>query len=253
MDREPQQHPRTVSWPAAEQCPVSGRKLAQGQPQSLVSGLPLGLIGGVATGGLLGLLAGNKKARETAGEFAGTAVAIGGTAALGALAYTAYQRWQSNNATAHQSRAEPANVSAALPAAHIPARFDIAANPAADGQPFQLAIVKAMIAASNADGHIDADEQRAIFDAVSKLDLDAESKALIFDTLRDPPDVRTIASYAVGIEQATELYVASRLAIDPNAAAGRAYLSTLSAHLSLPDGLAAQIESQFTAPARNAA
>ena len=54
-----------------------------------------GVVGGLAAGGLLGVLLGNKKARKKVGKLAGGVVGYGGAAALGALAFQAYQNWQS--------------------------------------------------------------------------------------------------------------------------------------------------------------
>ena len=41
-----------------------------------------------------------------------------------------------------------------------------------------------MIAAAKADGHIDAQEQQRIFQAVEKMDLSAEEKGIVFDSLQ---------------------------------------------------------------------
>jgi len=212
--------------------------------------IPGGLAGGLAAGGLLGLLAGNKKIRKKAGKLAGGAVGLGGAAVLGALAFKAYQNWQGGQApgggqpTQAPQRGSVPSVQAPATA---PQRFDPQANVATDGQPFQIALVKAMIAAANADGHIDSTEQQAIFDAVNKLQLDASDKALVFDTLQNPPSVETIAGFADGLEQASELYMVSRLAIDPDHPAEKAYLQELSRHLSLPDDLVAHLEAQIDA------
>ena len=101
-----------------------------------------------------------------------------------------------------------------------------------------------MIAAANADGHIGPDEQRAIFDRVGELPLDAEDKAFVFDALGKPPSLQDIAGLAEGPEQAAELYLASRLAIDPDHPMEQAYLEALAHRLNLPDELVNQLESQ---------
>jgi uncharacterized membrane protein YebE (DUF533 family) len=110
--------------------------------------------------------------------------------------------------------------------------------------PFELAQVRTMVAAAKADGHVDATEQRAIFDAVERAGLDAEAKAFVFDLLRRDIPFEEIAAGAATPEQATELYVAARLAIDPDEAAERAWLAALAHRLSLPEGLVAQIEAE---------
>ena len=210
-----------------------------------------GIAGGVAAGGLLGVLLGNKKARKTVGKVAGNVAAYGGAAALGALAFRAYQNWQTGKEApqaAPQSVPQSAPTAAEPPALPPPdSKFMPGAAPAADGKPFELALVMAMIAAANADGHVDADEQKAIFDRVGELPLEAEDKAFVFDALGKPPSLQDIADLANGPEQATELYLASRLAIDPDHPMEKAYLEGLASRLSLPAELVGHLESEIAA------
>ena len=224
----------------------------------LASGIPGGLAGGLAAGGLAGLLMGNKKVRKTAGKVAGGVAMAGGAAALGTLAYKAYQNWQSNSGTPpppQNNSAAPQASRSSVPAVASPSAddFDPQQQVASDGKPFQLALVKAMIAAANADGHIDAKEQKAVFHAIGKMDLEADDKALIFDTLQDPPSVDTIAAYATGFEQASEIYMVSRLAIDPDHPAEKAYLDGLAERMSLPQDLVQHLENQLMLPNSEAA
>jgi len=193
-----------------------------------------GFGGGALAGGLLGLMMGNKKMRKMAGGVVG----YGGAAAAGALALKAYQNWQQGQAPATAPLATPADIP------QQGQRFFPGATPAANGQPFELVMVKAMIGAAKADGHIDAEEQKSIFEQVEKLGLDAESKAFVFDTLTRPVDIGEIAASAQGIEQATELYLVSRLAIDPDHPAERAYLQALGHRLNLPVELIAHLDHQ---------
>ena len=217
-----------------------------------------GVAGGVAAGGLLGMLLGSKKARKTAGKLAGGVVGYGGAAALGALAYRAYRNWQGGQpapqaiprpAAAGQVADQPAaplsGAATELPPAG--SKFLPETAPARDGKPFELALVTAMIAAANADGHIDQDEQKAIFERVGALPLDAEDKGFVFDALGDPPSLQDVASLADGPEQAAELYLASRLAIDPDHPMEQAYLEALAHRLSLPPELVTQLEAQVAA------
>ncbi|MFC7554464.1 tellurite resistance TerB family protein [Pseudoroseomonas wenyumeiae] len=190
----------------------------------LPGGIPAGFLGGAGAGGLIGLLLGGKKKSKGIGGV----LSHGGAAALGALAYRAYQNWQQEQARG----TPPANDS------FLPDR------PAADGQPFALALVRAMIGAAKADGHIDAAEQQAIFAQVEQAGLDAEAKALVFDALSRPADLDAIAASARTPEQAAELFLASRLAIDPDNPAERTYLDALAHRLKLPPGLAARLSAE---------
>ena len=209
-----------------------------------------GVAGGLAAGGVLGLLLGNKKARKSVGKLAGGAVGYGGAAVLGALAFKAYQNWQAGKQAPQQAAgtgAQPAP--AALPSAPPPAgsKFLPQTAPANDGRPFELALVLAMIAAANADGHIGPDEQAAIFERVGQLPLDAEDKGFVFDALAKPPSLQDIAALAQGPEQAAELWLASRIAIDPDHPMEQAYLEALASRLALPGELVAHLEGQAAA------
>ncbi|MEO3428071.1 tellurite resistance TerB family protein [Pelagibius sp. CAU 1746] len=205
-----------------------------------------GVAGGLAAGGVLGLLIGSKKARKTVGKLAGGAVGYGGAAVLGALAFKAYQNWQAGK-QAPQAGAAPAP--ATLPGAPPPAgsRFLPETAPANDGRPFELALVLAMIAAANADGHIGPEEQKTIFDKVGQLPLDAEAKGFVFDALAKPPSLQDIAGLAQGPEQAAELWLASRIAIDPDHPMEQAYLEALAGRLALPAELVQHLEGQAAA------
>jgi uncharacterized membrane protein YebE (DUF533 family) len=196
-----------------------------------------GFGGGAVVGGLLGLMLGGKKMKKMAKGVVG----YGGAAAAGALAYRAYQNWQQGKAAATAPVAGPADLG------QVDRLFLPETNPAADGQPFQLALIQAMIGAAKADGHIDAVEQRSLFEQVEKLGLDAESKAFVFDALARPADMAAIAASARGIEQASELYLVSRLAIDVDHPGERAYLQALSHRLKLPADLVAHLDRQVEA------
>ena len=195
-------------------------------------GLPGGALGGLAAGGLLGVLLGQKKVREMAGGVLG----YGGAAALGALAFRAYQNWQDGQ----QAGQGPAATAADAP--QQGSRFAPVAG--ADGKPFALALIRSMIAAANADGHIGADEQKQIFEAASRGGLDAEDKAFIFDALHNPLSPQEIAALAGNQEQAAELYLAARVAIDPDHPDERVFLQDLARALALPGDLVSHLEAQ---------
>ena len=62
-----------------------------------------------------------------------------------------------------------------------------------------------------------------------------------------PSSLQDIASLAEGPEQAAELYLASRLAIDPDHSMEQAYLEALASRLSLPNELVQHLERQVKA------
>ncbi len=207
-----------------------------------------GIAGGLAAGGLLGLLVGNKKARKTVGNIAGGVVGYGGAAALGAFAFNAYQKWQANSqGNSAGSQVAPASTPQA-PAHYAPppaqSNFIPSAAPDSAGRPFELALILAMIVAANADGHIDSEEQKRIFDKVAELPLAADDKAFVFDALSKPPSLSEVAVLAQNQEQAVEIYLVSRFAIDPDHPMEKAYLEALGSKLNLPAELIVHLEQQ---------
>lgn len=190
-----------------------------------------GIGGGLAAGGLAGLLLGSKKGRK----IAGSAVKYGGMAALGALAYRAYQNYQSGSAP----ETPQAQAQTPEPVAMLPAPAGSPFNPQDEAAQQSLAqnIMRAMIAAAKADGHVDANEQATIFAHMDQLDLSTEEKAFVLEELRRPLDVDAVASGARTPEEAAEIYTASLLAIDIDSPAERGYLAMLAARLKLDEKL----------------
>lgn len=187
-----------------------------------------GIGGGAVAGGLVALLMGSKQGRK----MAGTALQLGGMAVVGALAYKAYQNWQSGK-TVTQSTVESA------PAGLLPPPKDTPFAPAQaeEQQSLSRHLLRAMISAAKSDGHIDAKEQAAIFSEMDKLPLSADDKAFVMDELRKPLDVDAVARAAATPEEAASIYTASLLAIDVDNASERAYLGLLAARLNLDDAL----------------
>lgn len=192
-----------------------------------------GFARGAAAGGLLGLLLGGKGVRKMAGG----ALGYGGAAVLGALALKAYQNYQ--------QKKSPAPVSLTPEQfAELSPEILPDAQRAADGKPFQLVLIRAMVGAAKADGHVDAIEQQRLFGEVERLGLDAEAKAYVFDLLAQSVDIGSIASAVATPEQGAEVYLASRLAINPDVPAERAYLDALAGRLQLPAELRSHLEAQ---------
>lgn len=200
-------------------------------------GIPGGgnFAGGALAGGVLGLLVGNKITRKMAGGLLG----YGGAAAAGALAFKAYQNWQQGK------QAQSAPLATAADLTSVDPRFLPTADNADNGS-FALTLITAMIAAAKADGHIDASEQSAIFEHVEKLELDTESKGFVFDALRQPIDLAAITSKVTGIEQASEVYLVSRIVADGDHPAERAHMEVLAHRLNLPKDLVAHLDHQVT-------
>ncbi|WP_119270622.1 tellurite resistance TerB family protein [Taklimakanibacter deserti] len=195
-----------------------------------------GLAGGAAAGGLVSILLGSKGGKKLAGG----ALKLGGAAVLGGLAYRAWQNYQA-------TKGAQTTVPAEQPMKDITPKVEgTVFLPSAPKERNELSLVllRAMIAAAKADGHIDAKEQQAIFAKLDELDLDTEAKAFVIDELRKPLDIDAVVKGATSPERAVEIYAASVLAIDPDDPAEQAYLAMLASRLKLDPALKASVETE---------
>jgi hypothetical protein len=62
---------------------------------------------------------------------------------------------------------------------------------------FQLVLIKAMIAAAKADGHINNEEQQRIFNAVDTIQLSYEVKGLVFEYRQNKRPIRGHSTLSV--------------------------------------------------------
>ena len=206
-----------------------------GQATQLAKDNPL------AAGALVAVLLGTGTGRKVTGS----ALKIGGLAAVAGLAYKAYRNYQKGNQPGAASEPGAEQEPVLLPPPSD-TEFDPAQAPQGEAE-FTLAIVRAMIAAAKADGHVDAQEQARIFAEMDKLPLSADDKAFVMDELRAKLDVDAVAGAAATPEEAAEIYAASLLSIDVDNAAERGYLAMLAARLKLDEGLVAHLHGNVAA------
>lgn len=166
--------------------------------------------------GAAGLAAGMLLSGGGLGKLAGNAVKIGAVAAVGGLAYKAWQNYQQN-----QPGSAPAQPGED---AFIPAPADQHGQ-----EELGKSLVRAMIAAAKADGRIDADEKEAIFAKLEGMSLSADEKAWVFDELSSPLDINAVVARADTPEHAADT------------ASERAYLDALASKLKLAPALVAEI------------
>ncbi len=205
----------------------SGRGQGSGfSLDSMLSGKG-GLATGAIAGGLAGLLLGGKKPRK----IAKSALKVGGIALVGGLAYKAWNDWQANKAPAPAAPApQPERLQA-------PAETPFVPDNEAEAENLSRALIRAMIAAAKADGHVTDEERGRIAEQLGALELSGDDRAFINDELSKPLNVGEVADAARTPEQAAEIYAASLLVIDPDGAAERGYLAMLAARLKLEPGL----------------
>ncbi|WP_193174875.1 tellurite resistance TerB family protein [Oricola nitratireducens] len=189
----------------------------------------------IATGAIAAILLGTGAGRSVTGS----ALKLGGLAAVAGLAWKAYQNYQSGNEP-EQSRQEAAGDRQLLPPPSDTA-FDPAAAPQGEDE-FALALIRAMIAAARADGHVDDKEREQIAGKLAMSGIDQDAAEFIKRELNAPLDLDVIVATARTDAQKVELYTASRLTIRPDSRAERGYLDMLAGRLGLPDALIDHIE-----------
>jgi uncharacterized membrane protein YebE (DUF533 family) len=178
--------------------------------QLLGSGAAGGFAGGLAGGLASGMLTskeGRKLGKKT--------LKMGGVAAVGALAYAAYQRYSAGQQS-------PPIESSSQPRSPLAREVE----------------------GTGADGTLDALESQAIFQRIQALGLNADDQALLVAEMGRPVDMDALVSRADSLEVAAEIYLASLLAIDPDTAAEKAYLTMLAARLNLPADLVNELHRQ---------
>ncbi|AJD42853.1 tellurite resistance TerB family protein [Rhizobium sp. SEMIA 4085] len=176
---------------------------------------------------------------KTGRNIAGNALAIGGLAAIAGLGYQAYKNYQAGQAPATPSDAPPPSTPVLLPA---PADSGFGPASPAGSNEFALVLIRAMIAAAKADGHIDDAERAHVMDKIKAADVSGEAASFIEHELASPTDLDALVAAATTEEQKVELYTASRLTIEPDSRAERGYLDLLAGRLGLADALVDHIE-----------
>ncbi len=123
---------------------------------------------------------------------------------------------------------------------------EAAAPPGAVAQPMDdaraLLLIRAMIAAANADGRISDEERRRILAAVDEAGGDTDDHRLIEQELRNPKPLDTLLGEVRDHATAQQFYAASRTAMDGASATQTTYLDYLRNRLNLPPDEAAEID-----------
>ncbi len=181
---------------------------------------------GAAIAGVAALLLGTGVGRS----LTGIAAKLGGVAAMGGLAYQMYQNWQAKKGDA---ATDPG------PGVHT------LSGPKLDQR--NRALLKAMLAAAKADGHIDENEQAKIDAYLQKLNLDADTQRFVLEELAKPLSAKEVAAGSDSPTAAVEIYLASLLSINADNAKERAYLEELATELKLPPELVSELLDQAKA------
>ncbi|WP_375753059.1 tellurite resistance TerB family protein [Vibrio sp. HN007] len=178
---------------------------------------------GAVGGGLLGALMGSKKAKKMGKK----ALGVTSAAALGALAYKLYNDYQGGGGS-DSSPKQPQQPEAL------------------DENQHSILILKAMIAAAKADGHVDNEEQAKIEQALTEMGADDSVHSFVQTELNKPLDPSEVAQAVSSPQQATEVYLATLLVVDEQNFMEKAYLKELASQLNLEADLVLQLENQIS-------
>ena len=174
---------------------------------------------GALAAGALALLFGTSTGRK----LTGTTLKLGSLAAVGGVAYTAFQNWQRKQGKPTDSASQLADVS--------------------DDKHSKI-ILKAMIAAAKADGHIDEGEKDAISQHAESLGVDSSIFTFIRNELAVGLDINDIVEDVDSDELAAEVYLVSRMVLNVDNNDERQYLEQLAQALGLADSLVDELEQQ---------
>lgn len=187
----------------------------------------------LAAGAIAAVLLGTGAGRS----ITGSAVKLGGLAAIGGLAYKAYQQYKQGQEAGAQPVAKEQEL---LPP---PSETPFHPSQAPQGEDeFALTLVRAMISAAKADGHIDDEERQKIVGRLNLSGLGSDAEEFLSRELQQPLNLDELVAAVQTDAQKVELYTASRLAINADTRAERGYLNLLAGRLSLPDELVDQID-----------
>ena len=191
----------------------------------------------LATGAIVAVLLGTGTGRA----IGGSALKLGGMAAIAGLGYQAWKNYQAGKAPGGGSAAEQPEMLAP------PSDSDFSAEPSHVDADFALSLIRVMIAAARADGHVDDAERARIHDKLALSGLGKDAIAFLDDELSKPVDMDGIIAAASSEAQKVEMFTAARLAIDPDTRAERGFLDLLAGRLGLADPLVDHIEATVAA------
>ena len=189
-----------------------------------------GMKKGAIAAGVLALLLGTGAGRRVTGS----ALKIGSLAAIGGIGWKAYQNWMAQKQVTDQEIKDIAEDAKIIPV-----------NELSEEQANQRSeiLLKAMIAAAKADGHVNSKEMAGINEQIAKLKLDGDVATLIQAEIAKRLDIKEIAEMAENQEMAAEIYLVSAVVTDKENTMEREYLETLARTMELPDALVAQLQS----------
>lgn len=175
---------------------------------------------GAAVAGVLALMLGTRGGRALTGGV----LKIGSVAAVGGLAFNAFQQWKLNNPDFVGVDEAP-----------------VAELSGAEAETRGKLLLRSMIAAANSDGHIGIEDQQKIQALAQKLGLNDD----VINTINmELLSAETIAVDVQSMQVAAEVYLSSLVVLDESDDGDTAYLNDLASLLKLPADLVTSIQAQ---------
>lgn len=179
--------------------------------------------GALAAGALAALL-GTRSGRK----LSGTALKLGSLAAVSGLAYQTFKEWQKKDSGETTIASEAIN------------ELSDESN-----EKRSIRLLKMMIAAAQADGHIDENERKNIVEQIKALGLKSETVHAIETELHQPIDIKTLVQSVDSPEEAAEMYLVARVILNVDEVRERLFLKELSSALGLESGLVDSLEAKL--------
>jgi len=189
-----------------------------------------GMKKGAIAAGVLALLLGTNAGRRVTGS----ALKIGSLAAIGGIGWKAYQNWLNEQEATNDAAKDTIPKTKMAPINKLNEE---------DANKRSQVLLRAMIAAAKADGHVNTKEVIAIEEQIKKLKLSEDVAELLKNEIKKPLDVKEISALAEDQTMAAEIYLVSAVITDKENSMERDYLKLLAKEMELPDALVAQLQS----------
>lgn len=226
---------RIFPLPSHQPQPAGGANAGGGLPDQL------GALGvGAVAGGLAGSLLGSKKVRE----MAGTVLQVGAVAAIGGLAYKAYQNYRQGRPVVPQAITDllPGHTRPSVPAAEPHSAPEAWIPPSESSGETATLILQTMIAAAASDGDLDKAEYGRIRERLLASGFNGEEQLVLSQLIMRPRSIEQLAASAKTLEQRVEMYTAARLTVDEDRPAEREWLAQLARALQIEPQLKAHLD-----------
>ncbi|MEO1650505.1 MAG: DUF533 domain-containing protein [Pseudomonadota bacterium] len=196
-----------------------------GQIQDFLARNKLGA--GAALGGLGALVLGTRTGRSVAVN----AAKIGALALIGGLAYKAYTNYSQGQSPSDVAPVEPE-----------PAPSGSGFEESAVSDDAAITYLRAMIAAAASDGRLDAAEQQKITANLVGAGLDNQAEEFIAREINAPASIADLAAGVSNEREAMQVYMAARLAIDPDMQVEQNFLADLAHAVGIDNELRRHID-----------